>query len=61
MILSRADVLTLLEATIVSVLKDTNHRRSGVVIMSVQVSLLLDFSLTVKAGPHECVTRTGQP
>ena len=23
--------------------------------------LLLDFSLTVKAAPHECVIRTGQP
>ena len=22
---------------------------------------LLDFSLTVKAAPHECVTRTSQP
>ena len=24
-------------------------------------SVLLDFSLTVKAAPHECVIRTGQP
>ena len=23
--------------------------------------ILLDFSLTVKAPPHECVIRTGQP
>ena len=23
--------------------------------------VLLDFSLTVKAAPHECVIRTGQP
>ena len=23
--------------------------------------ILLDFSLTVKALPHECVIRTGQP
>ena len=23
--------------------------------------VLLDFSLTVKAAPHECVTRTSQP
>ena len=23
--------------------------------------LLLEFSLTVKAAPHECVIRTGQP
>ena len=23
--------------------------------------LLLDFSLTVKAAPHECVMRTSQP
>ena len=25
------------------------------------VTVLLDFSLTVKAAPHECVIRTGQP
>ena len=25
------------------------------------VLLLLDFSLTVKAAPHECVIRTSQP
>ena len=24
-------------------------------------AVLLDFSLTVKAAPHECVIRTGQP
>ena len=23
--------------------------------------ILFDFSLTVKAAPHECVIRTGQP
>ena len=23
--------------------------------------VLLDFSLSVKAAPHECVIRTGQP
>ena len=26
-----------------------------------EVCLFLDFSLTVKAAPHECVIRTGQP
>ena len=25
------------------------------------VCVLLDFSLTVKAAPHECVIRTSQP
>ena len=25
------------------------------------LSVFLDFSLTVKAAPHECVIRTGQP
>ena len=25
------------------------------------ISLFFDFSLTVKAAPHECVIRTGQP
>ena len=29
------------------------------VIMSLY--LFFDFSLTVKAAPHECVIRTGQP
>ena len=29
--------------------------------MSLVVEVLLDFSLTVKAAPHECVIRTGQP
>ena len=24
-------------------------------------TVLLDFSLSVKAAPHECVIRTGQP
>ena len=26
-----------------------------------QYRLFFDFSLTVKAAPHECVIRTGQP
>ena len=25
------------------------------------LAVLLDFSLTVKAAPHECVIKTGQP
>ena len=25
------------------------------------VQVFFDFSLTVKAAPHECVNRTGQP
>ena len=25
------------------------------------IEILLDFSLTVKAAPHECVIRTSQP
>ena len=25
------------------------------------LSVLLDFLVTVKAAPHECVIRTGQP
>ena len=31
------------------------------VIMSSTEVVLLDFSLTVKAAPHECVIRIGQP
>ena len=27
----------------------------------VRRSVLLDFSLTVKAAPHECIIRTSQP
>ena len=30
-------------------------------IWSGGVFVLLDFSLTVKAAPHECVIRTSQP
>ena len=26
-----------------------------------ECSVFVDFSLTVKAAPHECVIRTGQP
>ena len=26
-----------------------------------QIHVFFDFSLTVKAAPHECVIRTGQP
>ena len=29
--------------------------------MSLVVEVLLDFSLTVKAAPRECVIRTSQP
>ena len=28
---------------------------------ALRARLLLDFSLTVKVAPHECVIRTGQP
>ena len=34
---------------------DRQHRRVYT------VTLFFDFSLTVKAAPHECVIRTGQP
>ena len=27
----------------------------------IETMVLLDFSLTVKAAPHECVIRTSQP
>ena len=30
-------------------------------IIKLDVQLLLDFSLTVKAAPHACVIRTSQP
>ena len=30
-------------------------------ILSCDPLILLDFSLTVKAAPHECVIRTSQP
>ena len=29
--------------------------------MAQSIKLSLDFSLTVKAAPHECVIRTSQP
>ena len=28
---------------------------------AIEFKVLLDFSLTVKAAPHECVIRTSQP
>ena len=28
---------------------------------AVAIRVLYDFSLTIKAAPHECVIRTGQP
>ena len=31
------------------------------VINAKVLNILFDFSLTVKAEPHECVIRTGQP
>ena len=36
-------------------------RRNGVRKLTAEVNILLDFSLTVKAAPHECVIRTSQP
>ena len=34
----------------------------GLLMLSIDnASLFFDFSLTVKAAPHECVIRTGQP
>ena len=30
-------------------------------LMNEKRQVLLDFSLTVKAAPHECVVRTSQP
>ena len=42
--------------------KQNNTRdRNKVQNTSCFESLLLDFSLTVKAAPHECVIRTNQP
>ena len=31
------------------------------VYVFLRILVLLDFSLTVKVAPHECVIRTGQP
>ena len=33
----------------------------NVKMTTMQNIILLDFSLTVKAAPHECVIRTSQP
>ena len=30
-------------------------------IFLIVITIFIDFSLTVKAAPHECVIRTGQP
>ena len=39
----------------------TTNRTEGTCIYTEPTRLLLDFSLTVKAAPHECVIRTSQP
>ena len=38
------------------VLRWTNQRS-----VVTEIDVLLDFSFTVKAAPHECVIRTSQP
>ena len=43
-------------ASTFGLLVDENHDE-----FSTLYWLLLDFSLTVKAAPHECVIRTNQP
>ena len=30
-------------------------------LVDILLTVLLDFSLTVKAPPHECIIRTSQP
>ena len=39
----------------------SNRAASYLAVFEVSLRLLLDFSLTVKAAPHECVIRTSQP
>ena len=36
-------------------------RVNNIILKDAQLYILLDFSLTVKAAPHACVIRTGQP
>ena len=38
----------------------SRHTRTSK-LMDPELLVLLDFSLTVKAAPHECVIRTSQP
>ena len=36
-------------------------KHAGDTVMYQDVQVLYDFLVTVKAAPHECVIRTGQP
>ena len=45
------DTITFAVKAIINILRSHIHYKA----------VLLDFSLTVKAAPHECVIRTGQP
>ena len=40
--------------------KEVFFERVTITVLSCH-NILLDFSLTVKAAPHECVIRTSQP
>ena len=42
-------------------LQSDQHLRSNPLMRWKRAFVLFDFSLTVKAAPHECVIRTGQP
>ena len=37
-----------------------NSRTTQFILIKFCIQILLDFSLSVKAAPHECVIRTGQ-
>ena len=38
-----------------------NSNKTKIYFVLVSIHVLLDFLLTVKAAPHECVIRTSQP
>ena len=44
-----------------SSLSENTHNDCTAWFILIKFYILLDFSLTVKAAPHECVIRTGQP
>ena len=50
---------------VIFMIKESNIRAPAFTTLYISLrksdSILLDFSLTVKAAPHECVIRTSQP
>ena len=47
--------------TVTLIITIKNSEKNGLLLDQQPIQVFFDFSLTVKAAPHECVIRTGQP